>query len=127
MDPYISPQTIALLRANHSPQPTRGKVPPGLRIALGPNAEFCLWDAAQTEGYLTATSNAATLRALLTLERNSPGAVRALVTSAPPLDYSPPNASQETFRPVPLALNPDDLDHLDDHLDDLLSSLEPRQ
>lgn len=118
------PTIIDELRASHSPQCTKGKVPAKLLVGLCPNGDYAIWDSPQTSGFLCTTKWSAVLHGLLQLESSSPGAVRQLITSERNTRYDAlPEPDQETYRPIEIpnaSSNPSDvsmgdaLDLLDD-------------
>lgn len=103
----MKPEELDRLRQTHSPQPTGGRVSPGLHIAKDGNL-YRIWDSRQTSGYLCSAPLPILLE-LLYLEEQSQGAVRTLITGEPsPFNLNPPHPTQATFS-GPAKINLEDL------------------
>jgi len=91
-------EDIEALRASHSPQPLKGRIPlDGIWIALF-RGSFYLFDDKQTVGYLCSTGKIALLHERLAMEEQSPGSIRELITGEKAFwDSTPPAPWQETY------------------------------
>lgn len=95
----MTPADLIALRKSHRPQPTQGRVLAGFHVARKHDVYY-IWDSRQTSGYLCATNSLPVLTELLSLEEQSQGAVRTLITGeiSPWTNTGlPPTPRQDTY------------------------------